>query len=160
MKTTIGILLLILCYSSCQLKKDDPITDVKNVKTEIEKIIRNSIEWAQNKDTALLYSIIANDSGYLEIDPENRIVRGITNFKKAEKIWLDPRFKAVKCEIWDLNIKVSQDGNVAWYYCMLNDINEWNGQPANWENTRWTGVLEKRNKRWQIVQQHFSFVQE
>jgi hypothetical protein len=33
----------------------------------------------------------------------------------------------------------------------------WDGQPANWENTRWTGVLEKRGGRWVIVQQHFSF---
>lgn len=40
---------------------------------------------------------------------------------------------------------------------MLDDINEWKGQPANWENTRWTGVLEKRDNNWIIVQMHFSF---
>jgi hypothetical protein len=28
---------------------------------------------------------------------------------------------------------------------------------ASWENTRWTGVVEKRDGRWVIVQQHFSF---
>jgi len=157
MKTICKILLLLLCAYSCQLKKDDPVTRIKDEKIEIEKIIRNSIEWAQNKDTALLYSIIAKDSGYLEVDPENRVVKGITNFRKAEKFWLDPRFKAVRCEIWDLKITLSQDGTVAWFYCMLNDMNEWDGQPANWENTRWTGVLEKRNRKWRIVQQHFSF---
>jgi hypothetical protein len=46
---------------------------------------------------------------------------------------------------------------VAWFYCILDDINEWKGQPANWENTRWTGVLEKRDGRWVMAQQHFSF---
>jgi len=157
MKTICKILLLLLCSYSCQLKKDDPVTRIKDEKIEIEKIIRNSIEWAQKKDTALLYSIIANDSGYLEVDPENRVVKGITDFRKAEKFWLNPLFKAVRCEIWDLKITLTQDGTVAWFYCMLNDMNEWDGQPANWENTRWTGVLEKRNRKWRIVQQHFSF---
>lgn len=160
MKTICKIPLLLLCAYSCQLKKDDPVTRIKDEKIEIEKIIRNSIEWAQKKDTALLYSIIANDSAYLEVDPENRVVKGITNFRKAEKFWLDPRFKAVRCEIWDLKITLSQDGTVAWFYCMLNDMNEWDGQPANWENTRWTGVLEKRNRKWRTVQQHFSFAKE
>jgi len=46
---------------------------------------------------------------------------------------------------------------VAWFFCILDDINEWKGQPATWENTRWTGVLEKRDGRWVTVQQHFSF---
>ncbi len=158
MKSFIKSLILIaIVLHSCQLKKDDPITQNLVEKASIEKTIRNSIEWAQTKDTSILYGIIAKDSNYLEVDPEERVVRGISNFKRAEKIWLDPRFKAVKCEIWDLCINMSQDGTVAWYYCMLNDINEWDGKPANWENTRWTGVLEKRNGKWVIVQMHFSF---
>jgi ketosteroid isomerase-like protein len=160
MKTIFKILLLLLCAYSCQLKKDDPITRIRDEKTAIEKIIKNSIGWAQRKDTALLYSIIANDPDYFEVDPGNRVVRGIKDFRKAEKFWLDPRFKAVSCEIWDLKISLSGNGTVAWYYCMLNDINEWDGQPASWMNTRWTGVLEKREGKWVIVQMHFSFAKE
>jgi len=154
------VMLVVIALLSCQIKKDDPITQLIDERVTIEKTIRNSIEWALTKDTNLLYSIIANDSNYLEVDPEDRVVRSISNFKKAEKIWLDPRFKAVKCEIWDLKISVSQDGSVAWYYCMLNDINEWDGKPACWMNTRWTGVLEKRDGNWVIVQMHFSFAKE
>ena len=47
-------------------------------------------------------------------------------------------------------------GDVAWYHARLDDYNEWQGQPANWEDVRWTGVLEKRDGRWVIVQMHFS----
>jgi ketosteroid isomerase-like protein len=160
MKTIYKFLFLLLCAYSCQQKKDDPITKINDEKIAIEKIVRNSIEWAQRKDTALLYSIIANDSDYIEVDPGNTVVRGIKDFKKAEKFWLDPRFKAVSCEIWDLKIRLSGNGTVAWYYCMLNDINEWDRQPASWMNTRWTGVLEKREGKWVIVQMHFSFAKE
>ena len=29
--------------------------------------------------------------------------------------------------------------------------------PGCWKDTRWTGVLERRNGEWLIVQMHFSF---
>ena len=123
----------------------------------VEKAIHNSIGWAQNKDIRLLYSVIADDSSFLEVQPGNRVVRGFHNFKKAEKFWMDSRFRAIRYEISDLQINFSRSGDVAWFFCRLDDINEWEGAPANWENTRWTGVLEKRGGRWVIVQMHFSF---
>lgn len=125
----------------------------------IEQAIHNCIGWAKNKDLNLLYSVIADDTVFLEIHPGDRVVRGISEFKEAEKFWMDPDFKAIRYEIKDLNIKISQSGTVAWWYCVLDDINEWKGQPANWENTRWTGVTEKRDGKWVIVQQHFSLAQ-
>ncbi len=129
-------------------------------KAIIEKVIRNSIGWAKEKDLRLLYSIIADDSCYLEVQPTNRVVKGISEFKKAEDFWMHPEFKAVRFETRDMTINISESGTVAWWYCMLDDINTWKGQPANWENTRWTGVLEKRNDSWVIVQMHFSFANE
>lgn len=50
----------------------------------------------------------------------------------------------------------SRSGDVAWFFRMLDDVNEWKGQPASWIDTRWTGVLEKREGRWRMVQMHFS----
>ena len=126
----------------------------------VEKAIHDCIGWAKDKDINLLYNTIANDSTFLEVHPNDRIVIGFEDFKKAEKFWMSPDFKAVRYEINDLIINFSKSGDVAWFFCMLNDINEWKGQPANWENTRWTGVLEKRNGKWVIVQQHFSFASE
>ncbi len=129
-------------------------------KALIEQTIQNSIGWAKDKDLKLLYSVIANDSCYLEVQPTNRVVKGIAEFKKAEDFWMHPDFKAVRFETQDMNINISQSGTVAWWYCILDDINMWKGEPANWENTRWTGVLEKRNGHWVIVQMHFSFANE
>ncbi len=122
----------------------------------IEQAIRAAIGWAGNKDLALLYRTIANDADFLEVHPEGDVVRGFAEFKQAERIWMSPDFKAVRFEIRDLRIKRSGGGDVAWFFCILDDINEWKGRPASWENTRWTGVLEKRDGRWVMVQQHFS----
>lgn len=123
----------------------------------IEKVINNSIGWAKEKDLKLLYSVIANDTEYLEVDPEDRVVKGFEEFRKSEAFWMNPNFKAIRYQIKDLQINISKSGEVAWWYSILDDINEWKGQPANWENTRWTGVLEKREGKWIIVQMHFSF---
>lgn len=140
---------------SCQQESDT--FDIESEKILVEKAIHNCIGWAKNKDIELLYSIIANDTNYLEVHPNDRVVKGFQEFKKAEKFWMSPDFKAVRYEIKDLKINFSKSGNVAWFFCMLDDINEWKGQPASWENTRWTGVLEKRDDSWIMAQMHFSF---
>jgi len=150
-----GIVVFILL--SCNRPELAP--DTSNAEPEVEKAIRSSIGWAKNKDIDLLYSVICNDSMYLEVDPGARVVKGFKEFKQAEAFWMDSSFKAVRYGIRDLQIRFSASGDVAWFYCILDDINEWKGEPANWENTRWTGVLEKRNDSWIMMQQHFSFAQ-
>jgi ketosteroid isomerase-like protein len=126
----------------------------------IEKTINSCIGWAKKKDLELLHSVIANDSSYLEVDPEQMVVKGFSEFRKAEKSWMSVDFQSIRYEIRDLNINISENGDVAWWFCMLDDINTWRGEPASWENTRWTGVMEKRKGKWVIVQQHFSFAAE
>jgi ketosteroid isomerase-like protein len=155
-----GILIILVAISAACCNKKDEKTDNDKDLILINQAINNSIGWAKNKDLNLLYRVIANDSSFLEIHPDHTIVRGISEFRKAEKFWMNPDFKAIRYEIRDLNIHISQSGSVAWWYCLLDDINEWKGQPANWENTRWTGVIEKRNGKWVIVQQHFSFAKQ
>ena len=156
-------ILFALLYFSQPLSSGQTTNDIPDIQYEkklVENAIHNCIGWAKNKDINLLYSVIANDASFLEIHPNNRVVKGFEEFKKAEKFWMSPGFKAIRYEIKDLTINFSQSGEVAWFYCILDDINEWKGQPANWENTRWTGVLEKRNDKWVVVQQHFSFASE
>jgi ketosteroid isomerase-like protein len=123
----------------------------------IEESIRACIGWAKDKDFQLLYGVISDDADFLEVHPDGTVVKGIEEFKKGERFWGSSDFKAIRYEIRDLRIKQSRSGDTAWFFCILDDINEWKGQPANWENTRWTGVLEKRDGRWVMVQQHFSF---
>jgi len=160
--TTGGICIILALVSiiSCQDKEKGNRAYIETELPVIERTIGNAIGWAKNKDFDLLYSIISNDSNYLEVDPGQQIIKGFGQFKKNEAFWGDPGFKAIRYEIRDLKISISQSGTVAWYYCILDDINEWKGAQASWMNTRWTGVLEKRKEKWIIVQMHFSFAKE
>lgn len=154
------ILVIILANINLFAQVENISFDIKKEKAVVEKTIVSSIAWVGNKDINLLYSVIANDSNYVEVSPTNRIVKSFEDFKKSESFWMSPDFKPLQYEIWDIEINFSRTGDTAWFFCMLNDINEWKGKPANWENTRWTGVLEKRDGKWVIVQMHFSFAAE
>jgi hypothetical protein len=126
----------------------------------VEEAIRGMIGWALTKDFDLLYSIPVHDSTYLSVHPGDNVVRGYADFLEGTEWFRSPDFRAVRFEIWDLQIAFSRSGDVAWYYCMLDDENEWQGRPASWLNTRWTGVLEKRDGAWRMAQMHFSFAAE
>ncbi len=157
-KIILAILIGVVC-STCRTSLNENVS-IDTEKEMIEKVIHSCIGWAGKKDLALLHSVIANDSEYLEVDPGNIIVRGFNEFRKAEKTWMSPDFQAVRYEIRDLDINISRSGDVAWWFCMLDDINTWKGEPASWISTRWTGVMEKRSGNWVIVQMHFSFARE
>jgi hypothetical protein len=128
-------------------------------KVRIEEVIKASIGWAQTKDTDLLYRCFAKDESLFWFTPEAAgTTHGFESFKQTvEQVFLNDAFKAIRFEVRDLKINLSRSGDVAWYSCMLDDENEWNGQPASWINVRWTGVLEKREGNWVIVQMHFSY---
>jgi ketosteroid isomerase-like protein len=150
---------LLLHSPACNMQPFEK-KDRQNELVLIEKTINNAIGWAATKDLKVLYSSVAGDSSFLEVHPGNTVVKGISEFRKSESFWMSPDFRAISYDIRDLTISISKSGDVAWWFCILDDINEWKGEPASWVNTRWTGVLEKREGSWVIVQQHFSFAQE
>jgi len=158
-RTPLMIFLLILFFHSGCIREKEAVNRDSEIDI-VKSAIHTSVSWAKKKDFDILYSVIANDSDYLEVDPGNSIIRGFTEFKKNEAFWGSPDFKAVSYDIRDLKINLSQKGDAAWFYCVLDDVNEWKGQPACWINTRWTGVLEKREGKWAMVQMHFSFAKE
>jgi ketosteroid isomerase-like protein len=155
-RTVIGVILFIISLGGCA-KMNDKI-DIPAEKAEISKVIHASIGWAANKDKDLVFSSFAHDPELFWFSPrDDGTVHGYKEFvDQTEGVFMREEFKAIRYEIRDLAINLSRSGDVAWYHARLDDFNEWKGQPANWEDVRWTGVLEKRDGRWVIVQMHFS----
>jgi hypothetical protein len=123
----------------------------------VEKAIRDNIGWALTKDRPLLESTMVHDGRLFIFNPDSGSTSGWEQFVKGFDFWMDPRFKATKSEIRDLRIDFSPAGDAAWWSCVLDDLYEWDGRSGAWKDTRWTGVLEKRDDTWRIVQMHFSF---
>jgi hypothetical protein len=134
--------------------------DIEAEKAVIRQVIDDSIGWAaKDKDTDLLFSVIAHDPELLILSPTSAgTIAGWEEFVKiTNEFWLNDAFKATHHEIRDLRIVLSQSGTVAWFSCELDDLGEWKGEPIGWKDCRWTGVLEKRDGKWVAVQMHFSF---
>lgn len=152
---------MVLVYHSCNQPagKTQPEFDPELEKQVISDVIHNAICWAMTKDTVALYNTFIPDSTLFIFHPDSAST--LTDFKTirylAENVWLTDRFKALECNIRNLRIQLSQGGDVAWWACYLDDIGEWDGQVSGWRNVRWTGVLEKREGKWLIMQMHFSF---
>jgi hypothetical protein len=129
---------------------------------EIKRVIHDAIGWALTKDIDRLFSIVAQDDDFFIYHPDSKsTIIGFEAFAKlGEHVWLKDEFKATGFKVKDLRVKTAEQGNAAWFSCMLDDHAEWNGQPVGWDDCRWTGTLEKRAGKWVIVQMHFSFAKD
>jgi hypothetical protein len=126
----------------------------------VEETIRSSLEWPfPEKNLDKLYSAMAQDSSFFIFHPDSgSTIVGFDAFKElAENFFMKETCQPKGIDIRDLRISLSRTTEVAWFSAILDDWGEMNGQPWFWKNARWTGVLEKRDGRWQIVQMHFSF---
>lgn len=146
---------LVLLLASCTARTGDRPQDLKVV----ERTIHSSISWALTKNKPLLDSCFTHDPDLLIYNPYGLDPNlGFGRLEEAWKeFWSKDDFRATRFEMRNLRIVFSRDGNVAWYAAVMDDEGEWQGQPAGWLDTRWTGVLERREGRWVIVQQHYSF---
>ncbi len=152
-KAWTGIAVWLAAVAAPALGQPDQTAD----RAVVEKTIRDSIGWALTKDRPLLEGIIAHDPDLFMFNPDSKSTIGWDSFVKGFDFWMDPRFKATSLDVRDLRITFSRAGGVAWFSAMLDDLGEWDGKPIGWKDTRWTGVLEKRDGKWVIVQMHFSF---
>ena len=146
-------------YEGIRVWKNKGFDTVKGISDLelVKEAINNIFGWAVNKDFDLFFNTISDDSSFVSVTPYNRVKFGAQAVKNDTAFWASSNFKAIRHELHDLRINFSKDGSVAWFFCILDDINTWKGEPASWEKVRWTGVLEKRDGKWRVVQQHFSW---
>ena len=151
--------MLMACASSASrgLGRAEPAVDEETEKREIARVVSSVIGWAKDKDLDLFFGSIAHDEDYVSVTPGQRVIKRFEDVKENVPFWMSPDFQYVRHELKDLEIKLARCGTVAWFYCVLDDINTYKGEPASWENARWTGVVEKRDGKWVVVAQHFSF---
>ena len=128
-------------------------------KEKVREAISASIGWALTKDTETLYRSLAQDERFFIFHPDSQsTIHGFEAFKgHVERVFMNEAFRATGFKIKELNIHLADSEKIAWFSCRLDDHYEWDSEPGSWIDVRWTGVLEKREGRWVIVQMHFSY---
>ena len=127
-------------------------------KAVIADVIHRSVEWGLTKDVEMQTGTLAHDDDLFIIWTASwHVTSGWREHEKHLETVLDPRFRAERAEVRDLQIHLSRSGDVAWFSATLDDVVSWDGKTDRFgENLRWTGVLEERDSRWVIVQLHAS----
>jgi ketosteroid isomerase-like protein len=132
--------------------------EIEAEKALIEQKINDCIGWPfPEKNIDRFLNSIVQDSSLFVFHPDSKsTIDGFDAYKPMIDVFVSDDLNAIKTELSDLKINLSESGTVAWFSTMLDDMGEWKGEPYHWENSRWTGVLEKRAGEWVIVQMHFS----
>jgi hypothetical protein len=164
MRTLIGMGIILTAFAitcaaagASESPKDD--RNVAGERTAVAKVIETSIKWCfPDKSRERLYGSVVNDSTFFMFQPDSKsTIYGFDAFKAfSERVFLVEECQPKGSTIKQLRINLSESGDVAWFSCLLDDWGEWAGEPWNWKDVRWTGVLQKLEGRWLIEQQHFS----
>ncbi len=147
----ISLFLLLFVLSSCVQQ-----VDFDAEKEQINTVLDLNIKASETKDIAAISNVYAHDSDMIVFgtDLAERFV-GWENLEKSLKEMF-AAFNDVSYEVSNRTIKIDKSGDVAWF-TEIQDIKLIvNEEPLEIKNARYTGVFEKRDGKWVIVQSHFS----
>ena len=143
--------LVILLVVSCVQK-----IDIEAEKTSVKSVLDQFIQASETGDMELLSKVYAHDSDMVIFGTHaNERIEGWDNLKKLMQQQFDSTgssMYAVKNQV----IKVHESGKAAWFSEIIDWELEYQGELVSMAGLRVTGVLEKRNGAWVIVQLHYS----
>lgn len=145
--------LLLSCTQETKVKESfDPKKEVEKVALVLEKyVIANETQnlnlvkevWASKPDIL----VFGTNSDETIIGWE-----AIKNTLKKQFETIDDTYISVR----DQRIEINETGNTAWFSEFVNYNYIYQDKPVKYEGLRFTGVLEKINGEWLIVQSHMS----
>jgi len=145
------IILIVLSFGACNSK-----IDVEVEKVNVKKVVDQFTQIWETMDLDLFLNTIAQDTDMVNFgtDAAERWV-GFENLKEAVSQQFAV-FDEGKVDIRDQVIKISDTGVTAWF----SEITDWylvvQGEAVSMKDCRITGILEKRDDNWVIVQFHTS----
>ncbi len=151
--TLFGLLFL---FSACQQKGTPKKTNVQDSKKAVANVLEKYVIANENQDLSMIEQIWAPDNDIILFgtNSEEKLM-GWDNIKKA----IQAQFKAISetyISPQQQYIRIGPDQKTAWFAEILNYNFVYKGKAHSFEGLRFTGVLEKRNDGWKIVQAHLS----
>ena len=149
----IAVIAACLALNNCAQKQT---IDIDAEKEKVKLVVDDFKIFWETKDMSLLSKIMANDTDMVNYGTDaSEIFVGFKAFKDAITPMLSS-VDGIKIDVKNQTINVDADGNTAWF----SEVWDWDislgGQTMQQHNLRLTGVLEKRDGNWVIVQFHNS----
>lgn len=143
-----GMFILQGCQETC---------DEEKAISEVQLVLQRYVIANENKSVDLLKEVWAPD--------ENIVIFGtdsdekLMGWKQVKNTFLKQfeNFEETYISVTDQNININCNGKTAWFSEILNyNYTTTEGDSRSFEGIRFTGVLEKRDGKWLIVQSHMS----
>lgn len=127
-------------------------------KAAVAEVAYTFVGWAlYNKHTEALLACPSHGEDVFLFQSSSR--GPVPGFEARQKLipdWMHPDFQATRTEIRDVKVGISKSGEAAWFSSILNDCGTHQGRESCRKDCHSSGVVEKREGRWVIVQAHFS----
>lgn len=128
---------------------DKELSDIRSVLEQYE-LARES------EDFSTVEQIWASDDDIVLFGTEgDEQLVGFSEIRKAMSRQFD-EVENTLINISDQKIKISKDGNMAWFSEVLDYNFIYQGEYMSFEGIRFTGVMQKLEDKWQLVQAHLS----
>ncbi|MFC1731544.1 nuclear transport factor 2 family protein [candidate division KSB1 bacterium] len=130
--------------------------DPEAERVQIDIVHSELIATKETHDPALLSKVYAHDDDMVVLgtDDVERWI-GWENYKNVYDQMFES-FKNVDFSVSDQIIKIHESGKVAWFSEIIDASIESQGEITKIEGLRYTGVFEKRDGVWKVVQAHIS----
>jgi len=153
-------LVVLLCFTfSCQKGEEvaeEPVVDIKAEEASVKDFLDQFKQAFSSMDLELFSKLIAQDDDLIFIGTDAaEYWIGWEPVKEAIKD-IDEAVDSVEILVDKQTIVVHKSGEVAWFSEVFTQKTVVQEETLTHEGLRWTGVLEKRNGNWILVQLHGS----
>ena len=130
--------------------------DMEAERSEVMKVLDNFVKAHEDRNLDLLMTCFSDkpDIVILGTDEDELWVDKLSMAESQKKAY--QTFNSIKLSVRDKILKLCKSGGQAWFYMKINWYVESEGKQFTFGGIRTTGVLEKENDKWQIVQIHTS----
>ncbi|MBN1651982.1 MAG: nuclear transport factor 2 family protein [Bacteroidales bacterium] len=153
------ILIALFLFGSCMNeKKESPVekVDFEKEKMEISQLLDNLVTASETGNFEMIEDIwYPSDDAFLIGTESDEKLEGWDEISSAIKKQFG-NFEETLISITDQSIWMNDDATVAWFFEALNYNFVYEDKAMTFEGIRFTGVMQKKEGVWRLVQQHMS----
>jgi len=155
-KIVLSLLILIGIIACSPRGEKCPEVDLDKELSDIRTLLEQYELARESEDFATVEQIWAPDADIVLFGTEgDEQLVGIESIKKAMSKQFD-EVENTLINISDQQIRINRMGNTAWFSEVLDYNFIYLGEYMSFEGIRFTGVIEKRDDKWKLVQGHLS----
>jgi ketosteroid isomerase-like protein len=123
---------------------------------EVRATIKAFFDAMNNQDLEAMQKLIPKTDKTVHVGTDKgEVWKGWEVLNKATKKQFEG-LEYYKANIRDLTVNIAESGNIAWYFHKLDAEIKSRDSITRWKGARFTGVLQKIDGQWVMMQTHVS----